>query len=1181
MRLSAVANRTMTKLDDEIAQYRKELEDEPPGDTGRGTVFFNLANSLKNRFLKTNDFRDLDEVIELHRTALALVCPEGHPNRHWSLCQLAWCLVERCRKQGTLSDLEEAITLERAALDLCPEGHPNRSNSLHNLALCFSSRYDKQASVADLEEAITLDRAALELCPPGHSDRVWTLSNLGFNLRRRFLKLGVTADLDEAFALQRSTLELCPEGHPHRYHPLHNLALCFGDRYHKQASVADLEEAITLDRAALELCPPGHSDRAWTLSNLGFNLRRRSLKLGVTADLDEAFSLHQSTLELCPEGHPHRSHPLHNLALCFGDQYGKRGSVADLEEAITLDRAALELRPPGHSGRAWTLSNLGFNLRRRFLKLGVTADLDDAISFHLSVLDLCPVGHPDRLMSLNQVVSCIGLRFEKLEAPADLDDLIVLNRAILDLHPPSDKSRVKSIDELLRHLRKRGQKLGMTADLNECITLGRIALGLREPGGFDHATCFRHLVADLQSMIRKLESASDIHDSPDHTKSLHNLVVCVREVVREGHVSTDVDEIVAVAEAAVTLCLRDHSDRVMFVTTLATCLQHGFPQQATVADLGEVVVLCKEVLEHCPSGSLDIAQVLRKLARCLSERFTKTSRRADLDDAISFEQTALALHPLDHPDRAESLNNLIHYRQLRVEWKGATPRPGCPPPPIGNPAIMRLIATTAFEVLKDFPPRLLHTQNGTLCDRDAQIMHFENSQEYRQLVSSASALDTLSQTAHIRGIVLTYFRYVTLSHRWGKFEPLLRDIEKQVIYNSDTSTDGLLKLESFCLACCRHGYLWAWSDTCCIDKESSAELQEAIGSMFSWYRQSALTMVHLADVSGTGTLTSSAWFKRGWTLQELLAPRFLLFFTRDWSLYRGISSNHKEDTTILGDLEEATGIASRHLTDFYPSADDARSRLQWASTRFTTRPEDISYSLFGVFGLQIPVLYGESTGNALGRLLAEVICKSGDTTILDWVGQSSAFHSCFPATIAPYQTIPSQHSLPDLATPPNLGWFWFLTLRAVRKMHLALSRLPLTQFINFRLILPCVVHHINTIGLTRVDTGTAAHVHRIEAMGLEPIEITLSQPLENTSETEVPYILIRPWHSSFLDASVMTDDTSACRWLTRMQQPFSALLLQELPQNEYKRVASFCHILARFTNSTGVLKSEVTMLTIV
>ena len=253
--------------------------------------------------------------------------------------------------------------------------------------------------------------------------------------------------------------------------------------------------------------------------------------------------------------------------------------------------------------------------------------------------------------------------------------------------------------------------------------------------------------------------------------------------------------------------------------------------------------------------------------------------------------------------------------------------------------------------------------------------------------------------------------------------------------------------------------------------------------------------------------------------------------------------------------------------------------MQWASTRFTTRPEDISYSLFGVFGLHIPVLYGESVGNALGRLLAEVIAKSGETTILDWVGQSSKFHSCFPATITPYQSLPSQP--PDFTMPPNMPSTWnFLNLRSLRKMYQGLSDLPLTHFFNFRLILPCIIHRIKSV-LLPCDTSTGGHVYHFRATGLESIEITLSQPLEDISEKVVPYVLVRPWHFNLLGPSVLKDTTSAQQWLTRMQQPFSALLLKELPRNEYKRVASTCHILARPTNSAGVLKGEVATLTIV
>ncbi|KAL4062035.1 hypothetical protein J3A83DRAFT_4055167, partial [Scleroderma citrinum] len=237
---------------------------------------------------------------------------------------------------------------------------------------------------------------------------------------------------------------------------------------------------------------------------------------------------------------------------------------------------------------------------------------------------------------------------------------------------------------------------------------------------------------------------------------------------------------------------------------------------------------------------------------------------------------------------------------------------------------------------------------------------------------------------HIRNAVATYFQYVTLSHRWAKDEPLLRHIKGRVIYDMEP-TDGIIKLQAFCAAAYECGYLWGWSDTCCIDKDSTVELARAIASMFSWYRRSTLTIVYLADLSRDDMLSSSAWFKRGWTLQELLAPHTVLFYTQDWSLYRdSAASNHKKDDNVLNELEDATGIAPHHLTNFKPGLDNARSRLQWASGRRTTEPEDVAYSLLGIFNVFLPIIPGESAENALGRLLAEIISQSGDISVLDW-----------------------------------------------------------------------------------------------------------------------------------------------------------------------------------------------------
>ncbi|KAI6024337.1 hypothetical protein EDC04DRAFT_2900187 [Pisolithus marmoratus] len=303
--------------------------------------------------------------------------------------------------------------------------------------------------------------------------------------------------------------------------------------------------------------------------------------------------------------------------------------------------------------------------------------------------------------------------------------------------------------------------------------------------------------------------------------------------------------------------------------------------------------------------------------------------------------------------------------------------------------------------------------------------------------------------------------------------------------------------------------------------------------------------------------------------------------------------------------------------------DDARSRLQWASSRRTTRPEDIAYSLFGVFNLHLPVLYGDSAENALGRLLAEIISQSGDVSILDWIGEASLFHSCFPAHISSYQMLPSPPSQPNAAesatsqqptsfkvlrkkcgslatsllpqflrhsqTPSDIAYH----ISAVRLQTLdsyapsdvydfhSLIRAPLPRFINRCLILPCIAHRVKLVQLKRTDPPAPSFTYKIQASGLRPLEIVLPDKLENQTRLQGGLQLVRPWHSKLLGPSAKLDATMDEQLLSTLGRPFNALLLAQLPHNEHRRIASSTLITAQPIDRASILKSKARIFNIV
>ncbi|KAH9936747.1 heterokaryon incompatibility protein-domain-containing protein, partial [Epithele typhae] len=224
--------------------------------------------------------------------------------------------------------------------------------------------------------------------------------------------------------------------------------------------------------------------------------------------------------------------------------------------------------------------------------------------------------------------------------------------------------------------------------------------------------------------------------------------------------------------------------------------------------------------------------------------------------------------------------------------------------------------------------------------------------------------------------------YAILSHTWEGEEESFQKPRRSSPPWFNPRDRLTPKTRSFLELAEQHGHEYAWVDTCCINKESSAELSEGINSMFRYYALSAICYVYLSDVEHSdtyshdiwGAFKGSRWHRRGWTLQELIASRVLVFYSKEW-IYMGTKYE------LADRLKEATGISAAVLRFESPFTDASIAmRISWAAYRETTRPEDGAYSLFGLFGVNMPTLYGEGR-HAFCRLLMEISKTSRDPSI--------------------------------------------------------------------------------------------------------------------------------------------------------------------------------------------------------
>lgn len=229
--------------------------------------------------------------------------------------------------------------------------------------------------------------------------------------------------------------------------------------------------------------------------------------------------------------------------------------------------------------------------------------------------------------------------------------------------------------------------------------------------------------------------------------------------------------------------------------------------------------------------------------------------------------------------------------------------------------------------------------------------------------------------------------YAILSHRWGDDEVLYQayintsqtDLHDRLSSPGTGRDAGFSKIAGACVQTKKANLKWLWIDTCCIDKPNSTELSRSINSMFKWYEAAQVCFVYLADVDSrkpgvANAIQNSAWFTRGWTLQEMLASRSLQFFEANW---QPLGSGR--DLAPL--LSKGARISEKHLVDFRTAS--IAQKMSWMASRVTTEEEDTAYCMLGIFDLNMELLYGEGK-KAFTRLEELIVTKSSDESIFAW-----------------------------------------------------------------------------------------------------------------------------------------------------------------------------------------------------
>jgi CHAT domain/Tetratricopeptide repeat len=483
----------------------------------RATHLTKLMTQLRDRFQRTGQMTDLEQVIQYGQQALEAI-PADHPDRARYLNNLTAVFIDRFQRIGQMTDLEQAIQYGQQALKAIPADHPDRARYLDNLGSGFGLRFQRTDQTTDLEQAIQYGQQALEATPTDHPDRALYLVSLGSRFIDRFQRTGQMIDLEQAIQYGQQALEATPADHPDRTGYLDNLGSGFINRFQRTGQMTDLEQAIQYNQQALKATPADHPDRARYLDNLRSGFGFRFQRTGQMTDLEQAIQYGQQALEAIPADHPYYARYLNNLGLRFRDRFQRTGQMTDLEQAIQYGQQALEATPADHPYRAGYLDDLTSGFGLRFQRTDQTTDLEQAIQYGQQALEATPADHPDYIQYLNNLGSRFRDRFQRTDQMTDLEQAIQYNQQALEATPADHPDRAGYLDSLGLKFDDRFQRTDQITDLEQAIQYGQQALEATPADHPDRAGYLDSLGSRFGDRFQRIRAVADLRRSTENYK---------------------------------------------------------------------------------------------------------------------------------------------------------------------------------------------------------------------------------------------------------------------------------------------------------------------------------------------------------------------------------------------------------------------------------------------------------------------------------------------------------------------------------------------------------------------------------------------------------------------------------------------------------------------------------------